>query len=75
MPLSVRPTSVDAPSLDLVFRERCWALAYLVAAFQMEKQDAVDRLQQAAEAYGFVSLLGQQAVQDIMSAAFRDAEA
>jgi hypothetical protein len=53
-----------------VFRERCEARAYLVKIGDLELLDAVDVLQVDAEFDGLVDRLGQDAIQEIMAAAF-----
>jgi hypothetical protein len=52
------------------FRARCEAQAFLVTAGELAVHKAVDALQAAAAANGLVAELGQDAVQEIMSAAF-----
>jgi hypothetical protein len=59
----------SVPALD-VFQERCEARAILVACCELDMQEAVDGLQEAAEAYGLVEALGQDRVQGIIAAAF-----
>ena len=53
-----------------VFALRCWARARLYAEGELELAEAVDALQAAAEAYGLVADIGQDAVQAILAAAF-----
>ena len=55
-----------------VFEERCDARAYLVAAGQMQIQEAVDGLQEAATRTGLIELLGQDGVQSIMARFFNE---
>ena len=58
------------PSLVAVFQNRAEARSILVDAELMDFHEAVDGLQEAAEAYGLVATIGQDQVQAIMSAAF-----
>jgi hypothetical protein len=60
---------LTAATLD-AFRLRCWARAYLVKNGMMLLQVSVDGLQDAAVSTGLVDLLGQDAVQAMMAAAF-----
>jgi hypothetical protein len=60
-----------APSALEVFRARCAARSYLVAAGEIDLHDAVDRLQHDAISTGLVAAVGQDEVQGIMAAAFR----
>ena len=62
------------PAID-VFRERCEALALLVRNDEMDVAEAADRLQNAAEGYGLVAELGQDAVQGIIAEAFNNSSA
>jgi hypothetical protein len=55
----------------LVFTARCEARALLVTTGDLDLLDAVDGLQAAAVASGLVREIGQDAVQAIMSNAFR----
>ena len=59
----------DVPPL-LVLQARAEARAILYAAGELTLQDAVDGCQRAAEAYGLVAELGQDAVQEIIAEAF-----
>jgi hypothetical protein len=54
-----------------IFRARCEARARLFGSFAMDLQTAVDELQESAERDGLVQALGQDAVQEMMSNAFR----
>jgi hypothetical protein len=63
------PPPPPPPLLD-VFRARCEARAYLVVAVEYTLSEAVDRLQADAVKSGLVDLIGQDAVQQIMAAAF-----
>jgi hypothetical protein len=65
-----RPAFRPAPAVE-VFIARCEERARLVASADMELQEAVDGLQAAAVASGLVAELGQDAVQAIMSTAFK----
>jgi hypothetical protein len=64
--------------LTRVFRELCWARAHLWAAGEISGQHgrwigyAVDPLQAWAVEKGLVKAIGQDAVQAIMSDAFKD---
>ena len=49
-----------------VFAERCEAKAYLVAEGQIELHDAVNELQSAAESYGLIDRVGQDAIQKLI---------
>jgi hypothetical protein len=60
----------DAVSPLLVLQARAEARAILYAAGELTLQDAVDGSQRAAEAYGLVAKLGQDAVQEIIAEAF-----
>jgi hypothetical protein len=53
-----------------VFTARCEARALLFANGEMSLRDAVDELQNAAVGHGLIDLIGQDAVQAIMGAAF-----
>lgn len=64
-----RPTPLD------VFFKCVEARAWLYSADEMDLHEAVDGLQEHAERHGVVSEIGQDAVQDIMAAAFRRAGA
>jgi hypothetical protein len=59
-----------APSACEVFALRCDARAVLVALGEYTLAEAVDGLQNDAEAQGLVAAVGQDAVQAIMVAAF-----
>jgi hypothetical protein len=59
-----RPDPVD------VFRERCEARALLVECCELSLHDAVDGLQADAERDGLVDMIGQDAVQGLLAAAF-----
>jgi hypothetical protein len=65
IPRQTRATDID------VFRLRCAAVGAQVAAGLMDFHQAVDGLQTAAEAYGLVSKIGQDAIQHLMADAFR----
>jgi hypothetical protein len=65
-----QPVSAAKADPREVFQLRCWARAYLYAAGELELPEAVDALQAAAEAYGLVDELGQDAVQAIIASAF-----
>jgi hypothetical protein len=52
------------------FELRCWARGHLEKHGMMLLQDAVDGLQNTAVSTGLVNLIGQDAVQAIMAAAF-----
>jgi RecA-family ATPase len=58
------------PSNVAVFKERCVARALLVANGEMDFREAVDGLQAAADEYGLVTDIGQDAVQAIMAETF-----
>lgn len=53
-----------------VFTRNCGAMAERVAAGQLRLIDAVDMLQSAAELSGLCELVGDDAVQQILSKAF-----
>lgn len=61
---------VTRPSPLECFVICCWARAYLYAAGEMSLHEAVDVLQEEAEASGLVYLLGQDAVQALMAHEF-----
>jgi hypothetical protein len=61
---------VRQPSALAVFTLRCWARATLWQANEFDLHDAVDVLQHDAERDGLVTMLGQDAVQEIISKAF-----
>jgi hypothetical protein len=54
----------------VVFKARCEARARLYSAGELTLHEAVDKLQHDAVATGLVALIGQDAVQALMSAAF-----
>ena len=54
----------------VVFVARCAARADLCARGYMDLQDAVDGLQEAAEAQGLLKQFGQDAIQQILSESF-----
>ena len=59
-----------------VFRARCEAHATLYAAGEIpDLHDAVDALQEHAERHGLVAEIGQDAVQQVISEAFRPVRA
>jgi hypothetical protein len=65
--------TVDAALASMAldsFGLRCWARARLVEHGMMFLQEAVDGLQDAAVCERLIDLLGQDAVQAIMAAAF-----
>jgi hypothetical protein len=53
-----------------VFTARCEARALLFANGELPLHDAVDQLQNTAVGHGLIDLIGQDAVQAIMGAAF-----
>jgi hypothetical protein len=55
------------------FRLRIWARAYLYANGELDLHDAVDQLQETAEASGLVVELGQDRVQQLLASAFSEA--
>jgi hypothetical protein len=61
-----------APAVDPgeIFELRCWARARLCAEGMIELGEAVDVLQSGAERDGLVDSIGQDAVQEILAAAF-----
>ena len=65
IPRQTRATDID------VFRLRCAAVAAQVAAGLMDFHPAVDALQTAADAYGLVITIGQDAIQHLIADAFR----
>jgi hypothetical protein len=65
-----RSPAQDCPNPIEIFRERCGARALLVAEGVLDLQTAVDVLQFAAKRSGLIEQIGQDAVQEIMSAAF-----
>jgi hypothetical protein len=64
------PSAKLAPLLA-VFRERASARAMLVAGGPTSLQDAVDGMQEVAAAQGLLAELGQDKIQEILSAAFQ----
>jgi hypothetical protein len=56
----------------MAFRARCEARAYLVDAGEIDFYDAVDELQADAEDAGLVDEVGQDTVQEAMTAAFAE---
>lgn len=62
------------PSDLEVFAALCGARAYLSAAGELERAEAVDVLQEWAERHGLVREVGQDRVAAIMAAAFQAAE-
>jgi hypothetical protein len=69
-PSSTEQQSGAKPSAREVFELRCWARAHLFAGGEYDLQEAVDPLQDAAEASGLVAELGQDEVQRMMAEAF-----
>lgn len=67
---SVSERFVTRPSPFECFVIRCWARSYLHAAGELSLYEAVDVLQEEAEASGLVYLLGQDAVQALMAHEF-----
>lgn len=61
---------IAAPTPLEVLTLRCWARATLWQAGEFDLHQAIDPLQEAAERDGLVAVLGQDAVQDIISKAF-----
>jgi hypothetical protein len=61
----------EADSIE-AFTLRCWARARLVAENALDLHEAVDGLQADAERDGLVDDLGQDAVQEILAAAFAE---
>lgn len=59
------------PNLITVFKERCEARAIMVAEGMLGLQDAVDSLQVIALKQGLIQYHGQDAIQRIMSDAFK----
>jgi hypothetical protein len=53
-----------------VFKARCEARAALFHTGELSLPEAVDGLQQAAEAYGLIQMIGQDAVQKMIVSAF-----
>jgi hypothetical protein len=68
--MTARGQRVKKPPLVEVFRERAEARAYLFAHGVLDLHEAVDRLQQVAEANGLINLVGISTVQAILSEAF-----
>jgi hypothetical protein len=64
-----REQSGKVPIIE-AFQARCEARAWLVAEGELTLPDAVDELQASAVASGIVDMIGQDAVQALMSAAF-----
>jgi hypothetical protein len=64
------PEIAQKPLPENSFRARCEARAQLFAAGEIGLHEAVDVLQHDAEATGLVADIGQDAVQEVMSAAF-----
>ena len=65
----------DAPqplSACAIFQARCEARAILFTLGEIELHEAVDVLQADAIANGLIAKLGQDAVQALMAAAFRE---
>jgi len=54
------------------FRARCEAHAILYAVGELDMHEAVDVLQDVAARTGLVAALGQDAVQEILAAAFEE---
>jgi hypothetical protein len=72
MTAAARAKPATKPNTLDVFTLRCWARAALWKAGEIDRHDAVDQLQHDAEASGLVSEIGQDAVQEIMAAAFQE---
>jgi hypothetical protein len=64
------PQDVTAELLREIFRERCEARAILCEAAELNLHEAVDELQANAERTGLIDMIGQDAVQQLMSEAF-----
>jgi hypothetical protein len=64
---ATKPTRVDPLT---AFAARCESRALLYHAGELTLHDAVDGLQHAAEASGLIRMIGQDRVQEILSAAF-----
>jgi hypothetical protein len=64
---------LGGPSPVDVFRARAEARAFLFAAGELDLHEAVDALQANAVASGLLVSIGQDAVQAILSIAFREA--
>jgi hypothetical protein len=71
--MTARPLTQTAPQhaplLD-VFKARASARAVLVASWDVDFHEAVDKLWAAAVAYGLVTELGVDAVQGLLAQAF-----
>ena len=70
MSAAARAKPAARPSALAVFTARAEARALLWQAGEFDLPEAVDVLQTAAERDGLVTLLGQDAVQEIISKAF-----
>jgi hypothetical protein len=69
--LAERPAPAARPSALEVFIARAEARALLWHCGEFDLHEAVDKLQADAERDGLITLLGQDAVQQIMTEAFR----
>jgi hypothetical protein len=67
---AARAATHRAPLVE-VFRERAWARAFLWREGELDFHDAIDQLQHDAVRDGLVKEIGQDAVQQILAAAFR----
>jgi hypothetical protein len=67
----VRSIIAPVTAVD-IFAARCEARAILYAVGEFDLHEAVDVLQDAAARTGLVAALGQDAVQEILTAAFRE---
>jgi hypothetical protein len=56
------------------YRDECWRLAILARRGVVQKQDAIDLLQEIAIAHALVRALGEDRVQAILDEAFASAD-
>jgi hypothetical protein len=66
-------TKATLNSTPEIFRACCGARAYLYSIGEYDLHEAVDGLQEHAERHGLIDEIGQDAVQHLMSEAFRHA--
>jgi hypothetical protein len=65
---------MSRPTISEVFRARAEGRALLFAAGEIDLHAALDQLQVDAEQRGLVAEIGQDAVQEILADAFREAQ-
>jgi hypothetical protein len=77
-PAFLPSTTIAGPSPPTpveMFTARCHARAHLYSIGELDLRDAVDALQEHAERHSLVNQIGQDAVQQVISEAFRPVRA